>query len=375
MTACDRRPATRHRSRKRVYIAYTGGTIGMNRTRSGYHPVGGYLQEQMREMPELRHPSMPEFTLHQYDPLLDSANMTPREWVKIAQDIAANYSKYDGFVVLHGTDTMAYTASALPFMLRGLGKPVIITGSQIPLCEVRNDARENLITSLLVASKYDVPEVCLYFGGKLLRGCRAVKVSANGFAAFDSPNEAPLGIVGSDIEIRMDDVRPRPKGKLRVENFDTTIVVSALRLFPGISPDLVRNVLRPPLKGLVLEAYGVGNGPDHDAAFLSALEEATKRGVVIVDCTQCLAGTVDLSEYAAGTALSQAGVISGLDMTTEAALAKLYYLFSRGYAPARVRREMQKDLRGEMTQVAGRRSQVAGGGTPRPATRDLRPTK
>ena len=335
--------------KKRIFIAYTGGTIGMNRTRGGYHPVGGYLQEQMREMPELRHPSMPSFTVHQYDPLLDSANMTPREWVKIARDIAANYARYDGFVVLHGTDTMAYTASALPFMLRALAKPVIITGSQIPLCEVRNDARENLITSLVIASQHALPEVCLYFGGKLLRGCRAVKVSANGFAAFDSPNMPPLGVVGSDIEIQWPAVRPAPRGRLRVEEFDTTVVVSALRLFPGISPDLVRNVLRPPLKGLVLEAYGVGNGPDHDSEFLRALEEATRRGVVIVDCTQCLEGTVDLSEYAAGSALARAGVISGADMTTEAALAKLYYLFSKGYAPARVQREMQKDLCGELT--------------------------
>jgi len=334
--------------KKRVYIAYTGGTIGMNRTRAGYVPEGGYLQQQMEEMPELRHPSMPSFTIHEYNPLLDSANMTPVEWVKIARDIARNYAKYDGFVVLHGTDTMAYTASALPFMLRGLAKPVIITGSQIPLCEVRNDARENLITSLLIAAKYPIPEVCLYFGGKLLRGCRAVKVSANGFAAFDSPNFPPLGTVGSDIHIQQPS-RKASNGKLRVEAFDTTVVVSALRLFPGISPDLVRNVLRPPLQGLVLEAYGVGNGPDKDAEFLRALREAAKRGVVIVDCTQCLEGTVDLHEYAAGSALAQAGVISGFDITAEAALAKLHYLFSRGYSPAKVNAEMQRDLCGEMS--------------------------
>lgn len=322
----------------------------MNHTRDGYRPEPGYLQKQLRDMPELRHASMPSFSVHEYEPLLDSANMTPQEWVNIARDIASNYAKYDGFVVLHGTDTMAYTASALPFMLRGLAKPVIITGSQIPLCEVRNDARENLITSLLIASNYAIPEVCLYFGGKLLRGCRAVKVSANGFAAFDSPNVPPIGTVGSDIEIDETLIRRAPRVKrLRVEAFDTSIVVSALRLFPGISPDLVRNVLRPPLQGLVLEAYGVGNGPDHDAGFLRALEEATKRGVVIVDCTQCLEGAVDLGEYAAGAALARAGVISGYDMTTEAALAKLYYLFSRGYAPARVKREMQRDVAGELT--------------------------
>ena len=156
--------------RKRVYIAYTGGTIGMRRTSDGYSPAPGYLQQQLEAMPELKHDSMPLVSIGEYAPLLDSSNMTPREWVKIAHDVAGRYGDFDGFVVLHGTDTMAYTASALPFMLNGLAKPVIITGSQIPLCEVRNDARENLITSLLIAANYDIPEVCLYFGGRLLRG-------------------------------------------------------------------------------------------------------------------------------------------------------------------------------------------------------------
>jgi L-asparaginase len=335
--------------RKRVYIAHTGGTIGMTPARDGYRPVRGNLQKQMKGMPELAHPSMPSYTIHEYEPLLDSSNMTPWEWVKIAHDISGHYSEYDGFVVLHGTDTMAYTASALPFMLQGLRKPVVITGSQIPLCEVRNDARENLITSLVIAANYDIPEVCLYFGGTLLRGCRATKVSADGFAAFDSPNFPPLGEVGIEIEVNWDLVRrDRGRRKLRVQEFASP-VVSALRLFPGISPELVRNILQPPLQGLVLEAYGVGNGPDQNRAFIAALAEATGRGVVIVDCTQCLEGTVNLGEYAAGSALARAGVVSGYDMTAEAALAKLYYLFSRGLSPARVKAEMEKDLRGEVT--------------------------
>jgi L-asparaginase len=335
--------------KKRVYIVYTGGTIGMRRRRTGYVPEPGYLQEQMSTMPELRHESMPSYTIHEYAPLLDSSNMTPVEWVKIARDVEANYDRYDGFIVLHGTDTMAYTASALPFLLGNLRKPVIITGSQIPLCEIRNDARENLITSLMLAANYAIPEVCLYFGGKLLRGCRATKVSADGFAAFDSPNFPPLGTVGIDIEVNWDLVRTqRGAKKLAVKELKRPIV-SALRLFPGISPELVRNVLRPPLQGLVLEAYGVGNGPDQDREFVAALADATKRGVVIVDCTQCLEGTVDLHEYAAGSALARAGVISGFDMTAEAALAKLYYLFGLRHSPALVKEEMQRDLRGEMT--------------------------
>jgi L-asparaginase len=335
--------------RKRVYIVYTGGTIGMRRTRSGYLPRSGSLQMQMAEMPELRHESMPSYAIHEYEPLLDSSNMTPSEWIEIARDVEKNYDRYDGFVVLHGTDTMAYTASALPFLLDGLRKPVIITGSQIPLCEIRNDARENLITSLMLAANHAIPEVCLYFGGKLIRGCRATKVSAAGFAAFDSPNFPLLGVAGIDIEVNWDLVRkPRRSGRIRVPEL-TRPVVSALRLFPGISPELVRNVLRRPLQGLVLEAYGVGNGPDQDRGFIEALADATARGVVIVDCTQCLEGTVDLHEYAAGSALARAGVISGFDMTAEAALAKLYYLFGRRYSSERVKREMQNDLRGELT--------------------------
>src|SRR5205823_9276919 len=163
-----------------------------------------------------------------------------------------------------------------------------------------------------------------------------------------SPNLPPIGVVGTDIEINRPLVR-KANGRLRLEEFATPVVVSALRLFPGISPELVRNILRPPLQGLVLEAYGVGNGPDHDAAFLDALREATARDVVIVDCTQCLEGTVDLTEYAVGSALARAGVISGFDMTAEAALAKLYYLFSRGETAEKVKRAMQTDLRGELT--------------------------
>jgi L-asparaginase len=335
--------------RRRVYIIYTGGTIGMKRTRSGYRPEPGYLQGQMSQMTELRHASLPSYTINEYDPLLDSSNMTPAEWVAIARDVEANYDRYDGFVVLHGTDTMAYTASALPFLLDGLGKPVIVTGSQIPLCEIRNDARENLITSLMLASQHRIPEVCLYFGGTLLRGCRATKVSADGFAAFASPNFPPLGTVGIDIEVNEELLqRPPRRRRIRVPELRRP-VVSTLRLFPGISHELVRNVLRPPLQGLVLEAYGIGNGPDRDRAFIDALKEATSRGVVIVGTTQCLEGTVNLDEYASGSALARAGVISGHDLTPEAALAKLYYLFGRGYSSERVKGEMQRDLRGEMT--------------------------
>ncbi len=352
---------------KRLYIAYTGGTIGMRRTADGYAPEPGFLAQQMAAMPELADPRMPAYDLREYVPLLDSSNMRPADWVRISQDIAAHYTAYDGFIVLHGTDTMAYTASALPFFLQGLAKPVIVTGSQIPLCEIRNDARTNLITSMLLAAEYGTPEVCLYFGNRLLRGCRATKVDADGLDAFESPNYPPLGVVGVDVQIdRTHLMSPRGARTSRHDCMEgqTTVaggltlccptvepVVGALRLFPGLSPDLLRNVLRPPLQGLVLEAYGVGNGPDRDAAFLGELLTATDRGVVVVVISQCLRGAVRLGEYAAGSALARAGVVSGGNMTTEAALCKLYYLLGQGHPPAVVREMLGVDLCGELSKT------------------------
>ncbi|MGA7616768.1 MAG: asparaginase [Thermoanaerobaculia bacterium] len=334
---------------RRVYIAYTGGTIGMRKSESGWAPDPRFLEQQLAAMPELEHPLMPEYTLREYEPLLDSSNMMPSDWLRIARDIAAHYDEFDGFVVFHGTDTMAYTASALAFMLEGLRKPVILTGSQIPLCEVRNDARENIITSLLIAANEPIPEVCLFFGNRLLRGCRSVKISAGGFDAFASPNYPPLGTAGVEIEIKRELIRsPVPGGPLTVREMSQP-VVGALRLFPGISARWLRNILQPPLQGLVLEAYGVGNAPERDHELIAAIGESIGRGVVVVDCTQCLEGSVDLEDYATGKALARVGVISGFDMTSEAALTKLYYLFSGGASPDEVRTRMEEDLRGELT--------------------------
>jgi len=339
--------------RKRVYIAYTGGTIGMKKAVAGYVPAPGYLQKQMKRLPELKNSIMPAYEIRQYDPLLDSSNMTPQDWIKIADDIAAHYDQYDGFVVLHGTDTMAYTASALPLMLKGLQKPVIITGAQIPLCEVRNDARENLITAMLIAANFAIPEVCLCFGSKLLRGNRAIKVDANGFDAFDSPNFPALGRVGIKIKINWDLILPpaktpqpvvvRPMRESRV---------AVLRLFPGISADIVRNVLQPPIKGLVLETYGIGNGPQ-DPELIKALQTASELGIVIINCTQCIKGSVNMEDYATGSALERSGVISGFDMTVEAAVAKMVYLFSRNLTPQEVKDKMQTDMRGELSRPSG----------------------
>ncbi|MFT4553001.1 MAG: L-asparaginase [Chlamydiales bacterium] len=337
--------------KKRIYIAYTGGTIGMRKSNGVYHPDPGFLAKQMAAIPQLKDPRIPDFDVCEYDPILDSSQMAPGDWLKIAEDIAGKYADYDGFIVLHGTDTMAYSASALSFMLHNLCKPVVFTGSQIPLAEVRSDAQENLINALLIASEENITEVSLYFGNKLFRGCRSVKVNADGLNAFASPNFPPLAKAGVNIEVRKDLILPcKIKGidapPLKIGPIKNP-VVGALRLFPGISGELVRNITQNPLQGLVLETYGAGNGPETEG-FLGALKEATDRGVVIVNVTQCQRGNVT-STYAAGKALENVGVICGYDMTAEAALTKLFFLLNEGYQGEDLKNLMQTNLRGELT--------------------------
>lgn len=337
--------------KKRIYIAYTGGTIGMKKVNGRYLPIPNFLQELMTANPAFSHPDLPHYTIHQYDPLFDSPDMSPPDWSKIARDICDHYQEYDGFIVLHGTDTMAYTASALAFMLKNLAKPVIVTGSQIPLCEIRNDAQENLISALLLAA-HDVviPEVGLYFSSQLFRGCRTVKVDADDFNAFDSPNYPALATLGTEIEIQHRRILPLPEvTNIDLREIQPPGVVGAFRLFPGMSAQILANALQPPLRGLVLETYGSGNGPTSNKAFVHVVAEANERGVVIVNCTQCLRGTVDQSKYATGAELAEVGVLSGYDMTPEAALTKLAYLLSGDNDIERVKRLLQEDLRGELT--------------------------
>jgi len=320
----------------------------MHRGPRGFEPRQGHLADLLARMPELKDPSMPEVTLVEWGPLLDSADNRPADWRRMAHEIAARYDQIDGVVLLHGTDTMAYTSSALSFLLEGLGKPVIVTGSQVPLAEVRSDARENLVASLQLAARTDLHEVCVYFSGQVLRGCRATKVSASGFDAFESPNEPPLGQVGVDIALRASGPRPPQAGPLRVPPL-ADVTVASLRLFPGIDARFVRHVLQEPLQGLVLETFGTGNAPSRDRELLAALAEATERGVVIVNITQCLRGRVDMAGYATGRALQDLGVVGGADMTPEAALTKLIYLLGSGHDAAAARELMQRDLRGELT--------------------------
>lgn len=336
-------------NKKHIYIAYTGGTIGMKASSKGFIPAAGYLTETLAKMPEFHRKEMPSFTIHEYDHLLDSSDMVPSDWQSIASDIKANYDKYDGFIILHGTDTMAYTSSALSFMLEGLKKPVIVTGSQIPLAQIRSDGQANLLNALFIAANYPIPEVTLFFNNKLFRGNRVRKVNADGFDAFDSPNFPPLINAGINIEVnhRVSPLIIKQKS-LQVSDIKSQ-PIGMLSLYPGISSTVLTNIIQQPVNALILLSYGVGNAPQNPQ-LLSQIELATKQGIIVVNCTQCMRGRVDMSGYANGKYVEETGVISGKDITPEATLAKLHYLLSKkNLSAVQVRQKMATDLRGEMS--------------------------
>ncbi|ALD15468.1 cytoplasmic asparaginase I [Buchnera aphidicola (Aphis glycines)] len=334
-------------TKKNIYIAYTGGTIGMKKSNNGYIPIAGYFKKKLTKMPEFYSPEIPNFIIKEYNPLIDSANMSPIEWQKIANDIKKKYYQYDGFIVIHGTDTMAYTASALSFILENLKKPIIITGSQIPIATIRSDGRQNLLNSLLIIANYPIHEVTVFFNNKLYRGNRTTKSNANGFNAFSSPNIAPLLEMGINIHYLCKNKFYKKQKKLKVYKIIPQ-PISIISIYPGISSEILKNFLLHPVKALILCTYGVGNAPQNKK-FLNELYIAHKKNIIIINLTQCASGHVNMNGYATGNTLKKIGVISGYDLTIEAAVTKLHFLLSQEISVKKVRRQMQNNLRGELT--------------------------
>lgn len=365
-------------AQKRVLVLCTGGTLTMapDPNQGGaLAPVEGAISRYMQDMSELHQPGMPEYVLHEYSPFRDSSDLGPADWATLAKDIKANYLHFDGFVILMGTDTMAYTATALSFMLENLGKPVVFTGSQIPLCEPYNDARHNLIMAMIFASRDTINEVSIFFHDRLLRANRATKVNTHQLKAFDSPNMDPLATIGITIDENEHLILPPPKGALRVHTrMDTRLLT--LRLVPGFDDAMIWHLIEANLhdndrdtttttrideqpimtgtgggsavaatvattgstsvekrhhrlKVLVLQLYGTGNIPSVKESFIQLLADARDRGIFVVASTQCFTGNVMMGHYATGVALQEAGVVSASDMTLEAIACKSAYLFGR----------------------------------------------
>jgi len=338
-----------------ILIIYTGGTIGMKEDPSDGTLKPFDFSQIKEEVPELNKFAV-KLDSYTFDPLIDSSDVEPSLWISLAQLILDRYEDYDGFVILHGTDTMAYSASTLSFMLEGLTKPVVFTGSQLPIGVPRTDGKENLISAVEIAAAKDekghacVPEVSIFFDSKLLRGNRSTKYSAEAFNAFASPNCPPLAEAGISIRYNTDLIR-KPvywDAQLRVQTqLDTRVAI--LKVHPGMTPQVMRSVVSDPgTRAVILETYGSGNALSK-AWFIDILREACDNGKVLLNVTQCKSGTVNMDLYATGSRLKHAGVLSGGDITTEAALGKLFCLMGRTPDNSRVKTLLEKDLCGEIS--------------------------
>lgn len=346
------------RQRKRVLVLCTGGTLTMapNPEKGGaLSPVSGALTDFMKSMLELTNAKMPDVVVHEYSPLLDSSDMGPLEWQIMARDIQSNYLHFDGFVVITGTDTMAYAATALSFMLENLGKPIVFTGSQVPIAQPHSDARHNLIMALIFAAQETpICEVTIFFHDRLLRACRSQKIDAGALFAFDSPNLPPLATTGIAIHENSHLILPPARGVLRIHtHMDTRLL--ALRPVPGFDDQILSLLIEAgaesgSLRALVIQLYGTGNAPAAKKEFINCLKRANDLGILVIASTQCHRGTVMMGHYATGKALESAGVISSNDMTLEAISCKTAYLMGRGdLSIEEIGKLMCTPLRGEVT--------------------------
>ncbi len=336
-----------NKTMKRILLIYTGGTIGMkqNPTTGALAPVDFAQIES--EVPEL-HKFGAQIDTITFDPVIDSSNLQPKQWGEISTLIKENYEAYDGFVVLHGTDTMSYSASALSFMLENLAKPVIFTGSQIPMGVLRTDGRENLITAIEIAVEGIVKEVCVYFQTKLMRGNRTTKQNSEHFDAFQSHNYPPLATAGIHITYnKAAMLTPTGKPLIAHTEMDSSVVI--IKIFPGITAKHLRAMLSiEGLKAVVLESYGAGNSPS-DQWFLNEIATAIKKGIYILNVTQCAVGSVNMQIYETGRKLQDTGVISGVDITTEAAMTKLMYILAYKLGANESKKHLIEPIRGEFS--------------------------
>ena len=338
--------------KRKVYILYTGGTIGMvHEGDKGLVPKPGYLPQLIGKMNIDKHFKI-EYTLEATDPLIDSSDLRPRHWKVMVEKIKKNYDHYDSFIVIHGTDTLAYTASALSFLIQNLDKPIIVTGSQLPLTDFRNDASDNIVNSFNL-SLFNIPEVLVCFGNRVFRGNRTRKVSSESFVAYDTPNYPILGDIGVNLRIHENLLLSQKTCRLdTLDSWDENVLILQLRLMPIDNGIILEKLLELNPNAIMLNAYGIGNAPVSDKTFMKILKRAIQQGVIVVDSTQCFHGTVNMSIYHTGRALAEVGVIGALDMTPEAVFTKLYYLFQRyGENIDKIKRLLIQDIAGELTEV------------------------